>query len=107
MALQRCVRLRSLRVAVEALPPVHLNAASSSSPKSGKAAVQSKCYQYITFIFTALTSLLLPSRPYTIRKGDTLDSIANKRGLKMSDLEKYNKGLSTAGKHVFCYNRAV
>lgn len=36
-------------------------------------------------------------RPYTIRKGDTLESIAQKRGLKVSDLEKYNKGLSEKG----------
>lgn len=36
-------------------------------------------------------------RPYTIRKGDTLESIAQKRGLKVSDLEKYNKGLKEKG----------
>lgn len=33
-------------------------------------------------------------RPYTIRKGDTLDSIAKKRGLTLKDLTQYNKTLT-------------
>jgi hypothetical protein len=36
-------------------------------------------------------------RPYTIRKGDTLDSIAKKRGLSVKDLNQYNKNLSAKG----------
>jgi hypothetical protein len=36
-------------------------------------------------------------RPYTIRKGDTLDSIAKKRGLEVKDLNQYNKNLSAKG----------
>ncbi len=33
-------------------------------------------------------------RPYTIRKGDTLESIAKKRGLTLKDLTQYNKKLT-------------
>ena len=29
-------------------------------------------------------------RPYTVRKGDTLDSVAKKRGLSPSEVVKYN-----------------
>jgi hypothetical protein len=36
-------------------------------------------------------------RPYTIRKGDTLESIAKKRGLSVKDLNQYNKNLSAKG----------
>lgn len=36
-------------------------------------------------------------RPYTIRRGDTLESIAAKRGLEVKELHRYNKNLSTKG----------
>jgi hypothetical protein len=36
-------------------------------------------------------------RPYTIRKGDTLESIAKKRGLSIKELQQYNKDLTTKG----------
>jgi len=36
-------------------------------------------------------------RPYTIRKGDTLDSISKKRGLSIKELQQYNKDLTSVG----------
>tara|TARA_Y100001954_G_scaffold19055_1_gene17463 strand:+ start:9277 stop:9843 length:567 start_codon:yes stop_codon:yes gene_type:complete len=32
-------------------------------------------------------------RPYTVRKGDTLESIASKRSMRVEDVKKYNKSL--------------
>jgi len=36
-------------------------------------------------------------RPYTVRKGDTLDSIASKRSMRVEDVKKYNKSLKADG----------
>ena len=36
-------------------------------------------------------------RPYTIRRGDTLESIAAKRGLEVKELHRYNKNLGAKG----------
>jgi len=43
------------------------------------------------------TTVVAAVRPYTVRKGDTLESIASKRSMSTNDVKKYNKSLSKEG----------
>jgi len=43
------------------------------------------------------TTIVAAVRPYTVRKGDTLESIASKRSMSPNDVKKYNKSLSKEG----------
>ena len=45
-------------------------------------------------------------RPYTVRKGDTLESIAQKRGLTVTEVGSYNKKMDTKGA-LCCRSRLV
>jgi hypothetical protein len=45
-------------------------------------------------------------RPYTVRKGDTLDTIAQKRGLAVKDVVSYNKKITAKSAPALLGDRA-
>lgn len=69
--------------------------------RGGNARLLTLRLRRVTASRVACSAASTPLRPYTLRKGDTLESIASKRGLTIAEMQSYNKDLMSPGATVF------